>query len=80
MTHGFLLSAERARAPVELIVIKASPGLVPRGSPWWRLPSVLPASMIITLDRRWEWDPGRSSADLVLEIEGRMRAVLESTR
>lgn len=77
MAHGFLMSAERARSPVELIVVRASPGLGRKGIPWWRLPTVVPASISVTQDRRWEWDGRRSSAELLLELEGRLRAVLD---
>jgi 1-acyl-sn-glycerol-3-phosphate acyltransferase len=77
MVHGFLMSAERARAPVELLVVRASPGLGRKGSPWWRLPPVLPASITVTQDRRWEWDGRRTSAELLVELEGRMKAALD---
>jgi len=77
MAHGFLMSAERARAPVELIVVRASPGLGRKGRPWWRLPAVVPASITVTQDRRWEWDGQRSSAELLAELEGRLKAVLD---
>jgi hypothetical protein len=77
MAHGFLISAERARAPVELIVVRASPGLGRKGRPWWRLPDVIPASITVTQDRRWEWDGRRSSAELLVELEGRLKAVLD---
>jgi 1-acyl-sn-glycerol-3-phosphate acyltransferase len=35
---GFALIARRAKAPIRLIVIKASPHLVQRNRAWWRLP------------------------------------------
>lgn len=76
MAHGFLMSAERARAPVELIVVRASPGLGRKGRPWWRLPTVIPGSITVTQDLRWEWDGRRSSAELLVELEGRLKALL----
>lgn len=76
LKSGFALIAERARAPVQLIVIRASPDLVPRGQPWWRPPSVLPAFAEITLDRRWEHDPGRPTAHLTAEVARRLSEVL----
>jgi 1-acyl-sn-glycerol-3-phosphate acyltransferase len=71
--------AERARAPIQLIVVRASKDLVPKGRPWWRPPSELPAWLTFTLDQRWEWDAGRSSAELKSDIESRISSVFEST-
>jgi hypothetical protein len=48
-----------------------------KGRPWWRLPDVIPASITVTQDRRWEWDGRRSSAELLVELEGRLKAVLD---
>ena len=73
---GFALIAQRARAPVQLIVIRASPDLVPRGRPWWRPPAVLPAHAELTLDRRWEHDPARPTVDLTAEVGRRLSEVL----
>lgn len=66
---GFALIASRARAPVQLLRVAATPGLVPKGCAWWRLPPELPATVAITLDRRWEHDPDRSPADLTAEVQ-----------
>ncbi len=76
MMHGFLLSAQRAHAPVELIMIQATPGLTTKGRSWWRPPPVLPARVTLTLDRRWEWQAGRASAELLAEIELRLKTLL----
>ena len=76
---GFALIAARARAPVQLIVIRASADLVPRGRPWWRLPAVLPVWMEISLDRCWAHDPARSVRQLTDEVEQRLVSVLRST-
>ena len=73
---GFALIAQRARAPVQLIVIRASPDLVPRGRPWWRPPGMLPAFAEIALDRRWEYDAGRPTAHLTAEVTRRLSEVL----
>ncbi len=73
---GFALIAGRARAPVQLIVIRAPPDLARRGRPWWRLPAVLPARVEITLDRRWEHDPARPTAVLTAEVGRRLIEVL----
>jgi 1-acyl-sn-glycerol-3-phosphate acyltransferase len=73
---GYALIAERARAAVQLIVIRASADLVPRGRPWWRLPSILPGRVEFTLDRRWEYDPARRTRDLTAEVERRLSEIL----
>ena len=73
---GFALIAARARAPVQLIVIRASADLVPRGRPWWRPPAILPARADIALDRRWEHDPQRPTQLLTAEVARRLSEVL----
>ena len=73
---GFALIASRARAPVQLVVIRASPDLARKGRPWWHPPARLPAHVEFTLDRRWEHDPARSARELTAEIEHRLRTVL----
>lgn len=69
---GFALIAERARAPVQLIVIRSTPGLVSRGRAWWKLPARLPARVDITLDRRWDHDPARRAPELTSEVEAHL--------
>jgi len=73
---GYALIATRARAAVQLIVIRASSDLVPRGRPWWKPPGILPAWAELTLDRRWEYDPARRTRDLTAEVEHRLSEVL----
>ena len=73
---GYALIAERARAAVQLIVIRAAPDLVPRGRPWWRPPGVLPAWAELSLDRRWEYDRARRTRDLTAAVERRLSEVL----
>lgn len=75
---GFAVIAAQARAPVQLITIRASSDLVPRGRPWWRLPSVLPVWMDISLDRRWACDPARSARELTEDVEQHLRSVLRA--
>lgn len=77
---GFALIAERAHAAVQLIVIRASPDLVPRGRPWWRPPSILPARAEFTMDQRWEYDPMRRTRDLTAQVERRLSEVLAPCR
>jgi len=75
---GFALIAARAQAPVQLIVIRATPDLVPRGRPWWRAPANQPSSVEISLDRRWEFDAERSPTQLAAEVESHLTQVLQS--
>lgn len=75
-TPGYALIAERAKAAVQLIIIRTSADLVPRGRPWWRPPSILPARAELSLDRRWEHDPARRTRDLTAEVDRRLSEVL----
>ncbi len=76
---GFALIASRAQAPVQLLRVVSSPGLVPKGRDWWRPPPVLPATVAITLDRRWEHDPARSPAELTEAVQRHLLASLPVT-
>lgn len=76
---GFALIAARARAAVQLVVVRASPELARRGSPWWRPPGVLPAFVEFTLDRRWEPDAIGAPAEFTAEVDARLRSVLGTT-
>ena len=73
---GYALIAGRARAAVQLVVIRAAADLVPRRRPWWRPPDALPSWAELTLDRRWEYDPERRTRDLTAEVERRLSEVL----
>ena len=42
---GFALIADRAKAPVRLIVVETTPGLCTRETPWWRVPPTLPGKV-----------------------------------
>ncbi len=70
---AFALIAQRARAPIRLILIRASPKLAPKGRPWYAPPPGLPARISFELDRRWAPDPGRSVAEIVSDVENRLR-------
>jgi 1-acyl-sn-glycerol-3-phosphate acyltransferase len=76
MKPGFALIADRAKAPVRLVIISASPGIGRRGRPWWRAPQVLPATIRISLDQAWPYEPGRPAAELTLTVERRICEVL----
>lgn len=73
---GFALIANRARAPVQLIVVRASPDLATRGRPWWPAPLVLPGRVEFTLDQSWPFDGTRSAGEMTLQVERRLRQVL----
>ncbi|MDR0351822.1 MAG: 1-acyl-sn-glycerol-3-phosphate acyltransferase [Opitutaceae bacterium] len=74
---GFALIANRAGAPVRLVRIRSSRGLVPRGRAWWKPPAMLPATLEFALDREWPHDPRKPAAALTAEIEAYLRAELE---
>lgn len=76
MKPGFALIADRAKAPVRLIVVSSSPGFGARGRPWWPAPGVLPGRFRISLDQTWAYEPGRSAAELTLTVERRICEVL----
>ncbi len=76
MRPGFALIADRAKAPVRLIVIQASPGIGARGVPWWPAPRVWPGRLRLTLDRTWPYEPGRPAAELTQAVESRICEVL----
>jgi len=73
---GFAIIAARGHAPVQLVIIRSTAGLVARGRPWWKYPETLPAFVSATLDRRWDHDPARHATDLTSQIEQRIREVL----
>jgi 1-acyl-sn-glycerol-3-phosphate acyltransferase len=79
MKPGFALIADRAKAPVRLIIIRSSSTLGARGRPWWPAPEVLPAVMTISLDRVFAYEPGRSAAQLTQSVEARIYEVLGGT-
>lgn len=80
MKPGFALIADRARAPVTLIIVRSSPELGARGRPWWPAPSVLPGRLDISLDRTWSYEPGRSARELTRSVERRICEVLHDGR
>ena len=73
---GFALIADRARAPVRLITVKASAELCTRGRPLWPAPSILPGRIEIALHGSWQYEPGRSAAELAAEVESTICGLL----
>jgi 1-acyl-sn-glycerol-3-phosphate acyltransferase len=80
MKPGFALIADRAQAPVTLMIISCSAGLGARGRPWWPAPEILPGKVAISLDRTWPYEPGRSAAQLTQSVEARISEVLASQK
>jgi 1-acyl-sn-glycerol-3-phosphate acyltransferase len=76
---GFALIACRARAAVQLVVVRSSPGLGRRGIPWWRPPSPIPAWIEFTLDQRWEPGAAVTPSGLTAAVDARLRSVLGTT-
>ncbi|HMD59903.1 MAG TPA: 1-acyl-sn-glycerol-3-phosphate acyltransferase, partial [Opitutaceae bacterium] len=76
MKPGFALIADRARAPVRLMVVRSTPGLGARGRPWWRAPEILPGTVDISMDQAWPYESGRSAAELTRAVEKRICEVL----
>jgi len=73
---GFALIADRARAPVRLLVIQVTPGLLTKGQPLWPAPAILPGRYTITLDQVWPYEPGRPATELTRAVERRICQVL----
>ena len=73
---GFAMIAERAQAPVQLILVRTSPDLARRGRFWWTPPKDLPAAFTCSLDRTWLPDTNRSVQQFTDEVEAYMRVKL----
>jgi len=72
---GFALIARRAGAPVQVLVIRTSSALLPRGEPWWRVPA-LPVRMDIHVDCRVEVNPDHPAKEVADKVEQIFRARL----
>lgn len=73
---GFALIASRAGAPIQVIVIRSSRDLLPRGRAWWSVPQ-FPANVDIRVDCRLpapSRDDSRATAALV---ESRLLSCLQ---
>ena len=80
MKPGFALIADRARAPVQLVIIRSTPGVGSRGRPWWPPPETLPGQCRIVLDQTWPYEPGRPAAQLTQAVERRICEVLGAAK
>jgi 1-acyl-sn-glycerol-3-phosphate acyltransferase len=76
---GFALIASQAKAPVQLILIRSTPELTCRGRPWWKLPTILPGRVDITLDQRWEHLEDRQASLLTAQVEQRLSEVFAAS-
>lgn len=68
---GFALIAERAHAPIQIVVIRASRDLLPRGRRWWQVPR-FPALVDIYADERLEPEPHRTARAAAAFVEDRL--------
>jgi 1-acyl-sn-glycerol-3-phosphate acyltransferase len=67
---GFAAIAKRAKAPVQVLILKVDRELLPsRSRSWWRTPK-LPVHFDIHVDRRIPYDPDTTVDHLVAEVEG----------
>ncbi|MGH8017055.1 MAG: lysophospholipid acyltransferase family protein [Opitutaceae bacterium] len=76
LQSGFALIAARAQAPIQLVILRATEGLATRGRPWWKMPAVIPARVVVQLDRRWDNTASIPAAQLTREVEARIREVI----
>lgn len=71
---GFALIAGRAGVPVQVIVIRSSRDLLPRGRAWWHVPQ-FPATVDISADVCLPVDPCKARA-AAAAVETRLRSCL----
>lgn len=69
---GFVLIAQRARVPIQLVRITTDSDVLTKGRAWWRLPK-FPANVDLTLGPLIPADPGVSSRELMTTIEAWFR-------
>jgi len=72
---GFALIAARARVPVRLIAIDSPRDLLPRGRPWWRLPS-FPSRVQVTFLGEIRPGPDDRATELAERAERLLRSAL----
>ena len=75
---GFALIAARAQAPVRLLLIRAPRDLVPKGSPWWRIPQ-FPAQVQITLLGELDATTADNATELTARVAQQFLAALQMT-
>lgn len=72
---GFALIAAKADVPIQIVVIRASRDLLPRGRRWWQMPR-FPSTVDIYADERIEPAPERSVRETAALVEQRLLAQL----
>jgi 1-acyl-sn-glycerol-3-phosphate acyltransferase len=72
---GFALIAQRAQAPIRVITLRASRGLVPRGQRWWRPPLQLPASLVIKLEKHLAPETFGTPAEITAMTQERLASL-----
>ena len=73
---GFALIAQRAEAPIRLIVVRCSRHLVPRGRAWWR-PCSFPAWIEFRLAEEIPPNSGHSVAEITARVEQALASAVE---
>jgi 1-acyl-sn-glycerol-3-phosphate acyltransferase len=73
--NGFALIAARAAVPIQIVVIRASRDLLPRGRRWWQMPH-FPTTVDIYAEERLEPMPERSVRETAALVEQRLAAHL----
>jgi 1-acyl-sn-glycerol-3-phosphate acyltransferase len=75
---GFALIATRAQVPVRLLVVRAPRDLLPKGRPWWRVPT-LPAQVEITLLGELDGGAGENATELTARATRQLLAALAAS-
>ncbi len=73
---GFALIARRAGVPVQVLIIRASRDLLPRGRPLWRI-AALPARVEVLVDQMVDTGPDRTTNEIVADVQRRFAAQLD---
>lgn len=73
LRRGFALIARRARAPIQLVHVRASPLMARKGHPWWKLPP-LPGRFEFTLGELIPADSPLTTAELAEHVDALLRA------
>ena len=73
---GFALIARYARAPVQYVRIRATPGLTARGRPWWKLPEQLPLFAEVEMERCWRPDEQHDAESMTEDLRAHIHATL----
>jgi 1-acyl-sn-glycerol-3-phosphate acyltransferase len=72
---GFAVIAARAKVPVRLLLIRAPRDLVPKGNPWWRIPT-FPAQVEISYLGQLDAAGEASAAELTARVARQLSAAL----